>query len=88
MSTPPRASQPKRSPAPDNHDAAVAPIGKSPTLSERLPGMSDFQLRAYQSSADRFSRDPQHPKHAAAILAIPKIEAEIQRRAARLATPE
>jgi len=44
--------------------------------------MSDFQLTAHQSSANRISRDPQHPKYASATKAIPLIEAEIRRRAA------
>lgn len=81
-------SERKQTPARAYNDTAISPIGKLPSLSQRLPGMTDFQLRAYQSSADRFSRDPEHPKHASAILAIPKIEAEIRRRATKLATPE
>jgi hypothetical protein len=81
-------SERKSTRAPANDDTAVSPLGKLPSLSERLPGMTDYQLRAYQSSAERFSRDPEHPKHASAVLAIPKIEAEIRRRATKLATPE
>jgi hypothetical protein len=81
-------SERKQSPAPVNDDTAVSPLGKLPSLSQRLPSMTDHQLRAYQSSAERISREPEHPKHATAILAIPKIEAEIRRRTAKLATPE
>ena len=44
-------------------------------------------LRAYQSSARRVSEDPAHPKHGAALRAVPQIEAEIRRRADALATP-
>lgn len=58
-----------------------------PPLSERLPTMSDYQLTAYLSSAVRIGRDPAHPKHASAISAMPKIEAEIRRRADSLQTP-
>lgn len=50
-------------------------------LSQRLPEMSDFKLQAYQASANRISRDPEHPKTASATKAIPLIEAEIRRRA-------
>lgn len=88
MSTPPRVSERKRTPVPANDDASVSAIGKAPTLAERLPGMTDFQLRAYQSSADRISRDTRHPRHGAAVRAIPKIEAEIRRRADEPDTPK
>lgn len=92
MSTPPRMSERKRAPikqTPANVVAVpgnepVATIGKTPKLSERLPGMTDYQLRAYQSSAGRISREPTHPKHGAATRAIPQIEEEIRRRAALL----
>ena len=49
--------------------------------------MSDHMLRAYQSSTRRVSTDPAHPKHAAAVRAVPQIEAEIRRRAEALAAP-
>ena len=68
-----------------NDDTAASPLGPTPKLSERLPGMSDYQLRAYQSSAARISSDPAHPKHATAVRAVPQIEEEIRRRAALLA---
>ncbi len=80
-------SERKRTPAPANDDTAVSSIGPAPKLSERLPGMSDYQLRAYQSSAIRISGDPAHPKHEAAVRAVPQIEEEIRRRAALLAGP-
>lgn len=87
LSTPPRMSARKRTPAPANDDTFVSSIGPAPKLSERLPGMSDYQLRAYQSSAARISGDPAHPKHAAAVRAVPQIEEEIRRRAALLDAP-
>jgi hypothetical protein len=43
--------------------------------------MSDIQLVAYQSSANRISGDPEHPKHALALHAVPLIDAEIRKRA-------
>jgi hypothetical protein len=58
----------------------AAPLKLAP-LSERLPTMSETQLLAQQASASRISRDPQHPKHAAALRAAPMIDAEIKRRA-------
>jgi len=88
MNTPPRMSERKRAPAPANDDTAVSTIGKTPKLSERLPGMSDYQLRAYQSSSARISRELGHPKQAAAIRAIPQIEEEIRRRAELLEGPK
>lgn len=78
MSTPPRTTERKRAP--------VAELTREP-LSKRLPVMSDYQLRAYQASASRIGADPEHPKNASAILAIPKIEAEIRRRADGLHKP-
>lgn len=80
-------SQRMRTPAPANTDSAI-PVSKTPPLAERLPGMTDYQLRAYQHSADRISRDARHPKHAAATRALPMIEAEIQRRSAELDRPD
>jgi hypothetical protein len=92
MSTPPRMSERKRAPinrTPANvvlvpGDASIPTIGKAPELSERLPGMTDYQLRAHQSSAGRISREPTHPKRDAATRAVPQIEEEIRRRAALL----
>lgn len=81
-------SERKRTPAPANDDTSVGQIGKTPKLSERLPGMTDYQLRAYQSSAGRISREPTHPKHGAAVRAVPQIEEEIRRRAELLETPK
>lgn len=72
---------------PADNDTASRTVGKTPKLSERLPGMSDFQLRAYQSSAGRISREPTHPKYGAATRAVPQIEEEIRRRAALLEGP-
>jgi hypothetical protein len=84
MSTPPRFSERKpaaaRNTARASEDAAPASAKQLP-LSQRLPGMSDYQLAAYQSSATRIGRDPEHPKHASARKAIPMIEAEIRQRA-------
>ena len=54
---------------------------RQPSLSERLPGMSDYKLSAYKASAARIGADPAHPKNGAARRAIPMIEAELQRRA-------
>ena len=72
LSTPPRTSERKRAP--------LAEATREPLI-KRLPGMSDYQLSAYQASAHRISRDPAHPKYASALKAIPQIEAEIRRRA-------
>jgi hypothetical protein len=87
LSTPPRKPQRSRTPAPATGSAPLAAIGKTPTLSERLPGMTDQQLRTYQAVAGRISRDPDNARHAAANRAVPKIEAEIRRRADLLETP-
>lgn len=89
MSTPPSFSVRKTSRAPGKtatvqpatDDAPPPRDEKRPPLSERLPGMSDYQLTAYQSSAARIANDPQHPKHASAVRAVPLIEEEIRRRA-------
>lgn len=85
VSTSPRKSERKRTPAPANDDTSVSRIGKQEPLSERLPGMSDHQLVAYQMSAQRISADPAHHKNAAAVRAVPMIEAELRRRAESLA---
>lgn len=94
MSTPPRFSERKPARASkatstsDAADSSASPSAKQPPLSQRLPGMSDYQLAAYQSSATRIGNDPEHPKHASARKAIPLIEAEIRRRADSLETPK
>ena len=62
----------------------VSPIAKPAPLSKRLPDMSDRQLVTYQSTANRISGDPEHPKHAQALHAAPLIDAEIRKRAAGL----
>lgn len=80
LSIPPRFSERKRAPAAVNDDTSVSRIGKQAPLSQRLPGMSDHQLVAYQMSAQRISSDPQHPKNADALRAVPLIDAEIRRR--------
>jgi hypothetical protein len=74
----------KRAPAAANDDTSISRIGKQAPLSERLPDMSDHQLVAYQMSANRISGDPEHPKHSAALRAVPMIDAEIRRRATAL----
>ena len=84
LSIPPRFSERKRAPAAANDDTSVSRIGKQAPLLQRLPGMSDHQLVAYQMSAQRISTDPQHPKNADALRAVPQINAEIRRRTASL----
>jgi hypothetical protein len=88
MSTPPRMSErtPVRAPEiqPADDAGETSPRAKLAPLSDRLPVMSDHQLIAYQASAARIGSDPGHPKHATARKAIPKIEAEIKRRANEL----
>ena len=86
MSTPPRFAERKPSRAPAD-DKPASPAGRTPPLSERLLTMTDHMLRAYQSSAQRVSTEPAHPKRAAALRAVPLIEAEIRRRADNLAAP-
>ena len=81
MSTPPRQAERKRVPAAPSADTSSSVTEKQPSLSERLPGMSDFKLSAYKASAARISRDTAHPKNGAARKAIPMIEAELTRRA-------
>lgn len=83
MSTPPHNADRKRVPA-AQHDGSSVTDPKLP-LSQRLPTMTDSQLYAHQASAHRISLDVRHPKNATALKAIPKIEAEIGRRAAGLA---
>jgi hypothetical protein len=51
-------------------------------LAKRLPEMTDFQLRAYQQSTTRISRDVKHAKSAAAKNTLALIEAEMARRVA------
>lgn len=87
MSSPPRFTERKPARASAKEKPAT-PADRTPPLSQRLPDMTDHMLRAYQSSAQRVSTDPAHPKHAAALRAIPQIEAEIRRRADGLAAPE
>jgi hypothetical protein len=72
LSSSPRTAERKSASA---TDAPKIPFAK------RLPGMSDHQLNAYQATANRISRDAEHPKNATAIRSIPMIEAEIRRRA-------
>jgi hypothetical protein len=79
LSSPPRFTERKPARAPENEKPASA-AGPTAPLAERLVGMSDHMLRAYQSSAQRVSADPAHPKHAAAQRAVPLIAAEILRR--------
>jgi hypothetical protein len=86
LSSPPRFTERKPARAPEK-DNPAAPAERTAPLIERLPGMSDHMLRAYQTSARRVSENPGHPKHAAARRAVPQIEAEIRRRADALATP-
>lgn len=50
--------------------------------------MTDHMLRAYQASTQRVSTDPAHPKHGAAVRAVPLVEAEIRRRTNALAAQD
>lgn len=81
MSNSSRTGEPKRVPPFRGADTADTVTAKQPSLSERLPGMTDFKLSAYKASAARIGSDPAHPKNNAARKAIPMIEAELQRRA-------
>jgi hypothetical protein len=85
LSNSPRQTDRKRVPAAPDSDTSSSVTDKQPSLSERLPGMSDFKLSAYKASAARISRDTAHPKNGAARKAIPMIEAELIRRADALA---
>jgi hypothetical protein len=71
-------------PRPENDDTSASSTTKLAPLSQRLPGMTDKQLVAHQMSAQRISRDPAHPKHAAALHAVPLIDAEFRKRAEAL----
>jgi hypothetical protein len=86
LSSPPRFTERKPARAPEQESPA-SPAGDKQPLSERLPAMTDHMLRAYQASAQRVSTSPGHPKHAAALRAVPLIEAEIRRRTDGLAAP-
>jgi hypothetical protein len=86
LSSPPRFTERKPARAPETEKPASSD-GRTPPLAERLPDMTDHMLRAYQSSARRVSENPAHPKHGAALRAVPQIEAEIRRRADALAAP-
>jgi hypothetical protein len=88
LSTPPRLSERKRTsaPAPANNDVPPSPVARRPPLAQRLAQMSDHQLVSYQVTASRIIADVEHPKHATALRALPKIEKEIERRATDLAT--
>ena len=78
----------------EDEDEAEAPVAKpvaakaagadDAALSKRLPEMTDFQLRAYQQSTMRISRDVKHAKSAAAKSTLALIEKEMAR---RVATP-
>ena len=81
MSNSPRQTDRKRVPTAPDADTSNSINEKQPSLSERLPGMSDYKLSAYKASAARISRDTAHPKNRAAHKAIPMIEAELNRRA-------
>lgn len=84
MSSPPRFSERKPASAPARPIAEPETIAaKLPPLSDRLPKMSETQLRAYRASAQRVGKDAAHPKCAAALKALPLIDAEIGRRAMR-----
>jgi hypothetical protein len=85
LSTPPRQTDRKRVPKAIGADTSGSVNDRQPSLSERLPGMSDYKLSAYKASAARISLDPNHPKNRAAHKAIPMIEAELARRADTLA---
>lgn len=74
-------------PAAPAADTSTSVNAKQPSLSERLPEMTDFKLSAYQASAARIGSDPAHPKNGAARRAIPLIAAELLRRSG-LATPK
>lgn len=70
-------------------EAAAKPVAVKPAaggddaaLSKRLPEMTDFQLRAYQQSTTRISRDVKHAKSAAAKNTLALIEEEMARRIA------
>ena len=62
--------------------AKTAPSSEDVALSKRLPEMTDFQLRAYQQSTTRISRDVKHAKSEAATRTLALIEQEMARRAA------
>lgn len=62
--------------------AKAAAGGEDAALSKRLPEMTDFQLRAYQQSNTRISRDVKHAKSAAAKNTLALIEEEMARRIA------
>ena len=62
--------------------AKAAASGDDAALSRRLPEMTDFQLRAYQQSNTRISRDVKHAKSAAAKNTLALIEEEMARRIA------
>ena len=91
MAKSPRTSKSKKSPVADEPEIEAAkPAAKTATkaaatpdreLAERLPTMTDYQLRAYHMSTERISRDTAHPKSAAAKAALPLVEKEISRRA-------
>jgi hypothetical protein len=49
--------------------------------------MTDEHLVSLQRAATRVSKDPEHSRHGAAVLALPLIDAEIGRRTALLADP-
>lgn len=62
--------------------AKAAASSDDAALSKRLPEMTDFQLRAYQQSNTRISRDVKHAKSAAAKNTLALIEEEMARRIA------
>lgn len=85
MSSPPRLRERAASdpPVPATSEERTRP--RRLPLAKRLPDMSDERLVSLQRAATRISLDAEHPKRAAAINALSLIDAEIGRRAARLA---
>lgn len=88
MSNSSRTGERKRVPAAPAADTSSSVNEKHPSLSERLPEMTDFKLNAYKASAARIGSDPAHPKNGAARRAIPMIAAELQRRSGLAAAPK
>jgi hypothetical protein len=91
--TPKAAKAPKAKKGPPGNEDAAGTIAKpvatkaavsadDAALAKRLPEMTDFQLRAYQQSTTRISRDVKHAKSAAAKSTLALIEAEMARRVA------
>lgn len=82
MGSPPQMKSRSVIPPADEAKAPAAPRPvRPPSLSKRLPHMTDARLVSVHGAAVRISNEEGHPRQGAAKNALPLIEAEIGKRA-------